>query len=98
MTEGETDVVLRNDEHTPEVGKLRAKIQSVEEKIRRLYQSRYQLDQATKQNDTLVATLQEAKAQIKAVRAQVEKLTAPPSSYAIFSSLSVDGIGNVYVS
>lgn len=91
-------MVLRNDEHTREVGKLRAQIQSVEGKIRRLYQSRYQLDQATKQNDTLVATLQEAKAQIKAVRAQVEKLTAPPSSYAIFPSLSVDSIGNVYVS
>ena len=91
-------MVLRNDEYTREVGKLRAQIQSVEEKIRRLYQSRYQLDQATKQNDTLVATLQEAKAQIKAVRAQVEKLTEPPSSYAIFPSLSVDGIGNVYVS
>ncbi len=62
-------MVLRNDEHTREVGKLRAQIQSVEEKIRRLCQSRYQLEQATKRNDTLVATLQEAKAQIKAVRA-----------------------------
>ncbi len=62
-------MALRNDEHTREVGKLRAQIQSVEEKIRRLCQSRYQLEQATKRNDTLVATLQEAKAQIKAVRA-----------------------------
>ena len=62
-------MALRNDEHPREVGKLRAQIQSVEEKIRRLCQSRYQLEQATKRNDTLVATLQEAKAQIKAVRA-----------------------------
>ena len=62
-------MALRNDEHAREVGKLRAQIQSVEEKIRRLCQSRYQLEQATKRNDTLVATLQEAKAQIKAVRA-----------------------------
>ena len=90
-------MVLRNDEHTREVGKLRAQIQSMEEKICRLAQSCYQLDQATKQNDTLVATLQETKAH-KPVRAQVEKLTAPPSFYAIFFSLSVDGTGNVYVS
>jgi len=32
------------------------------------------------------------------LRAEVEKLTAPPSAYAIFSSLNTDGTGNVYVS
>ncbi len=88
----------RNDEHVREVEKLRVQIQSMEEEIRRLYQSRYQLDQATKQNEKLVATLQEAKGQIEALRAEVEKLTAPPSAYAIFSSLNDDGTGNVYVS
>ncbi|MEY4705151.1 MAG: Proteasome-associated ATPase [Nitrospirota bacterium] len=98
LTEGETDVVQRNDEHAREVEKLRVQIQSMEEEVRRLYQSRYQLDQATKQNETLVATLQEAKVQIEALRAEVEKLTAPPSTYAIFSSLNTDGTGNVYVS
>ena len=51
----------RNDEHVREVEKLRVQIQSMEEEIRRLYQSRYQLDQATKQNEKLVSTLQEAK-------------------------------------
>jgi proteasome-associated ATPase len=98
LTEGETDVAQRNDEHVREVEKLRVQIQSMEEEIRRLYQSRYQLDQATKQNEKLVTTLQEAKAQIEALRAEVEKLTAPPSAYAIFSSLNADGTGNVYVS
>ena len=88
----------RNDEHVREVEKLRVQIQSMEEEIRRLYQSRYQLDQATKQNEKLVTTLQEAKVQIEALRAEVEKLTAPPSAYAIFSSLNTDGTGNVYVS
>jgi len=73
-------------------------IQSMEEEIRRLYQSRYQLEQATKQNEKLVTTLQEAKAHIETLRAEVEKLTAPPSAYAIFSSLNTDGTGNVYVS
>lgn len=88
----------KNDEHVREVEKLRTQIQSMEEEIRRLYQSRYQLEQTTKQNEKLVATLQEAKSQIETLRAEVEKLTAPPSTYGIFSSLDTDGTGNVYVS
>jgi proteasome-associated ATPase len=88
----------KNDEHTREVDKLRVQIQSMEEEIRRLYQSRYQLEQANKQNEKLVSTLQEARTQIEALRAEVEKLTAPPSTYAIFSSMNADGTGNVYVS
>jgi proteasome-associated ATPase len=98
LSEGEADVIHRNDEQAREIEKLRVQIQSMEDEIRRLYQSRYQLDQATKQNEKLVTTLQEAKAQIEALRAEVEKLTAPPSTYAIFSSLNQDGTGNVYVS
>ena len=98
FSEGDPDVIHRNDEQAREIEKLRVQIQSMEEEIRRLYQSRYQLDQANKQNEKLVTTLQEAKAQIEALRAEVEKLTAPPSTYAIFSSLNQDGTGNVYVS
>ncbi len=98
LSEGDADVIHKNDEHAREVDKLRIQIQSMEDEIRRLYQSRYQLDQATKQNEKLVSTLQEAKAQIEALRAEVEKLTAPPSTYAIFSSMNTDGTGNVYVS
>ncbi|GMV50128.1 MAG: proteasome ATPase [Nitrospira sp. NTP2] len=98
LSDGDGVVTHKNDEHTREVEKLRIQIQSMEEEIRRLYQSRYQLEQATKQNEKLVATLQEAKSQIEALRAEVEKLTAPPSTYGIFSSLNIDGTGNVYVS
>jgi proteasome-associated ATPase len=98
VADGEATVIHRNDEHAREMEKLRVQIQSMEEEIRRLYQSRYQLEQATKQNDKLVATLQEAKAQIEALRAEVEKLTAPPSSYGIFSKLNGDGTATVFVS
>ena len=98
LSEGEGEMIHKNSEQARELDKLRVQIQSMEDEIRRLYQSRYQLDQATKQNEKLVATLQDAKAQIEALRAEVEKLTAPPSSYAIFSSLNEDGTGNVYVS
>ena len=72
LSEGDPDVIHRNDEQAREIEKLRVQIQSMEEEIRRLYQSRYQLDQANKQNEKLVNTLQEAKAQIEALRAEVE--------------------------
>ncbi len=98
LSEGETDMIHKGNEHTREVEKLRVQIQSMEEEIRRLYQSRYQLEQANKQNEKLVGMLQEAKAQMEALRAEVEKLTAPPSAYAIFSNMNADGTGNVYVS
>lgn len=98
LSDGDSEVMHKNDEHLREVEKLRVQIQSMEEELRRLYQSRYQLEQATKQNEKLAATLQEAKAQIEALRAEVDKLTAPPSTYAIFSSLNKDGTANVYVS
>ena len=78
LSEGDQNVIHRNDEQNREIEKLRVQIQSMEEEIRRLYQSRYQLDQTNKQNEKLVTTLQEAKAQIEALRAEVEKLTAPP--------------------
>jgi len=98
LSEGDADVIHKNDEHAREVDKLRVQIQSMEDEIRRLYQSRNQLDQANKQNEKLVSTLHEARAQIEALRAEIEKLTAPPSTYAIFSSLNEDGTGNVYIS
>ena len=95
LSDGDGVVTHKNDEHAREVEKLRTQIQSMEEEIRRLYQSRYQHEQTTKQNEKLVATLQEAKSQIETLRAEVEKLTAPPSTYGIFSSLDTDGTGNV---
>lgn len=98
LSDGDGVVIHKNEEQAREVEKLRVQIQSMEEEIRRLYQSRYQLDQATKQNEKLVQTLQEAKSQIEALRAEVEKLTAPPSTYGIFSSLNKDGTANVYMS
>jgi proteasome-associated ATPase len=64
LSDGDGVVIHKNEEQAREVEKLRVQIQSMEEEIRRLYQSRYQLDQATKQNEKLVQTLQEAKSQI----------------------------------
>jgi len=98
LSDGDSDPVRKNDEQMREVEKLRIQIQSMEEELRQLHQSRYQLEQAYKQNEKLTSTLQDAKAQIEALRAEVDKLTAPPSTYAIFSSLNSDATANVYVS
>ncbi len=97
LSDGDSDAVKKNDEYNRENEKLLIQIQSMQEEIRQLHHSRYQLEQASKQNEKLAATLQEAKAQIEALRAEVDKLTAPPSTYAIFSSLNSDATANVYV-
>ena len=98
LSDGETGMMHKHDEQSREADRLRVQIQSLEEEIRGLYHSRHQLDLATKQNEKLISSLQEAKAQIEALRGEVDKLTASPSSYAIFSSLNEDGTGNVFVS
>ncbi|MBM4122261.1 MAG: proteasome ATPase [Nitrospira sp.] len=98
LSDGESPPVRKNDEYLRESEKLRIQIQAMEEELRQLHHSRYQLEQAHKQNEKLTATLQAAKAQIEALRAEVDKLTAPPSTYAIFSSLNTDATANVYVS
>lgn len=98
FSDGDSEDVKRHDEHQREVEKLRIQIQSMEEELRQLRHARHQLDQAQKQNENLATSLQDAKAQIEALRAEVDKLTAPPSSYAIFSGLNEDQTANVYVS
>ena len=97
LSDGDSEVVKKNEEHAREVEKLRIQIQSMETELRQLHHSRYQLDQAHKHNERLTTTLQEAKAQIEALRAEIDKLTAPPSTYAIFSFMNDDGTATVYV-
>ncbi|MBD0305203.1 MAG: proteasome ATPase [Nitrospiraceae bacterium] len=97
LSDGDSNAVKKNDEYSRENEKLHIQIQSMQEELRQLHHSRYQLEQASKQNEKLAATLQEAKAQIEALRAEVEKLTAPPATYAIFSSLNSDATANIYV-
>jgi proteasome-associated ATPase len=98
LSDGDLDAVKKNDEHAREIDKLQIQIQSMQDELRQLYQSRSQLDQAQRQNEKLTVTLQEAKAHIQALRAEVEKLTAPPNTYAIFSSMNEDSTATIYVS
>jgi proteasome-associated ATPase len=80
-----------------EIERLQIQIRTMEEEIRETEQSRDQLDQAQRQNDKLIAALQDAREQIEALKLEVEKLTAPPSSYAVFSDPNEDGTVNIYV-
>lgn len=84
-------------EYEREIEKLLVQVASMEQELKELRQSRTQLDQAFKQNEKLAATLVEAKNQIEALKKEVEKLTTPPSSYAIFSGANEDGTVNVFV-
>ncbi|MCG3116754.1 MAG: proteasome ATPase [Candidatus Manganitrophus sp. SA1] len=84
-------------EYEREIEKLLVQVTSMEQELKELRQSRTQLEQAFKQNEKLAATLVEAKNQIEALKKEVEKLTTPPSSYAIFSGANEDGTVNVFV-
>ena len=86
------------DEYESEIQKLEGRLRSMEEELHQYHLSRIQLDQAHKQNEKLVALIQESKEQIAALRNEVEKLSGPPSAYGVFSGLNDDGTVDVYVS
>ncbi|GJL53417.1 MAG: proteasome-associated ATPase [Nitrospirales bacterium] len=90
--------IRKQQDPNGELEKLRSELESMETEMHQLYDSRQQLRQSQQQNERLVSSLQEAKVQIEALRKEVEKLTAPPSTYAIFCSLNQDETANVSVS
>jgi proteasome-associated ATPase len=68
------------------------------EALRRRYQvTREQASDAERQNERLVAVLQEAKQQIEVLKEEVDKLCAPPNTYGIFSRPNKDGTAEIYV-
>ena len=87
--------IRKSDEHIREIEKLRTEIESMELEMRQLHESRHKLHLSQRQNEQLVTTLQEAKAQIEALRKEVDKLTAPPSTFAVFYNTNQDGTVNV---
>jgi proteasome-associated ATPase len=92
----ETHMGIRKaDDPTREIQKLRSELESLELERQQHHESRHQLDQTQQKNERLVSSLQEAKTQIEALRKEVEKLTAPPSTFAIFYGTNSDGTINV---
>jgi len=60
-----------------------------------LTQARGKAAHATGQNERLVAALEEAREQITALKEEVDKLCAPPSTYGVYLSANKDGTVNV---
>lgn len=58
---------------------------------RKYYKTNEQLIQARKQNEKLVAALEEAKTQINGLKKEVEKLCSPPNTYAVLKAKNPDG-------
>ncbi len=87
----------KHEDYNREIEKLRGELQSLENEMRHLYETRMKLQQSQKQNERLTSSLEEAKTQIETLRTEIAKLTAPPSSYALFCSLNDDSSANVYV-
>ncbi len=85
----------KTDDPSREIQKLRSELESLEFERRQHQESRHQLDLTQQKNERLVSSLQEAKTQIDALRQEVEKLTAPPSTFAIYYSTNRDGTVNV---
>jgi len=66
------------------------------ETLRRRYdQARTQHRDAERQNEKLVAMLQEAKQQIEMLKEEVDKLCAPPNTYGIFLRANKDGTSEI---
>ena len=73
-----------------------ALMQELQETSRRLDAAAEQLDHAHQQNERLVAALQQAKEQLAALRAEVDKLAAPPSSYGTVLAAHPEGTVDVW--
>ncbi len=81
-----------------ELQRLQLQLQSMEVEFRHLMPVRNQLDQAYRQNRKLAQVLEESRAQIEALKEEVEKLSLPPNPYGFFSSVNDDDTINIYVS
>ena len=64
---------------------------------RRYHLTRDQLSDAERQNEKLVATLQEAKQQIELLKEEVDELCAPPNSYGVFQRSNKDGTAEIVI-
>jgi proteasome-associated ATPase len=61
----------------------------------KLREANRQLVQAFNQNEKLVNALYEAREQIAALKEEVDKLCAPPSTYGVYLSVNEDGTVNI---
>ncbi len=87
--------IRKIDDQSREIKKLQTEVESLERERNQLHDSHQKLLLTQQQNERLTASLQSAKTQIEALRKEVDKLTAPPSTFAIFYNGNPDGTVNV---
>jgi proteasome-associated ATPase len=88
----------------PEAGALRAEIARLEAELERvrslrgfpgeaeqIARLRAQVSQLATQNDRLTATLRDARDQIVALKAEVDRLAQPPNTFGVFVALADEG-------
>lgn len=74
------------------------KLLSEFEALKRRYEiTKDQLYEAEKQNEKLVAALQDARTQMDALKEEVDKLCAPPNTYGVFQRSNKDGTVEILV-
>ncbi len=95
---GDKEADMKLLEYEREIEKLQVQVASMEQQINQAAQTRTQLEQSFRQNEKLAAALVEARHRMEVLKVEVEKLSAPPASYAVFSDANKDGTVNVYVS
>jgi len=80
-----------------EIERLTTHIKFLEREIQRLSRVRIELEELYRQNYKLQSALHEAKGKIEILKEEVEKLTAPPSSYGVFTGINDDGTVNILI-
>ncbi len=89
--------IRKTDDYSREIQKLQSELESMELEMKQLHDSKHQLQISERKNERLIASLQEAKTQIESLRKEVDKLTAPPSTFGIYYSANDDGTVNISV-
>ena len=83
-----------------EISMLRRKLSDSPRHVRaleeRLAEAQANLSGVVNQNDRLVATLREAREQIVALKAEVDRLAQPPSGYGLYLETHEDGTVDVF--
>ena len=74
-----------------EVGRLRAQRSGGVTDLDQLTRLRGQVSQLAAQNDRLASTLRDARDQIVALKAEVDRLAQPPNTYGVFLAAADDG-------
>ncbi|MEA2498408.1 MAG: proteasome-associated ATPase [Actinomycetota bacterium] len=90
-------VKLLRDELALNQKKLEAAPRQIHNLEKRLASTSDDLQKAQENNERLASTLREARDQIVALREEVEKLSQPPSAYAVWLDGHDDGTADVFV-